>query len=216
MSRVLQDWPVVAELAFIGAFTAADASGLLEQLTGWHVEDSWIFLAAIVILGVTSVIRLENLREEIAVLKSSVRLTATIESMEPVPTGSAARTTFRAGVHWEVWVDRDVATDQLALNVVHEYDRPWWKLRRSKRVAVQGIPAQGESTTQYRRQILSSEPQPFADTATFEFEPERGAHGEPRWIFELVLKTGVPLAEYRVELPAPRNATETAHALPPL
>jgi hypothetical protein len=202
ISRVLQDWPVVAELVFLGAFTAGDASGLLEQLTGWDIEDSWIFLAAIVILGVTSVLRLEGLREEIAEIQSSVRVTASLQSMSPLPRGDTGRTRFRAEVAWEVWVDRDVSTDQLALNVLHEYERPWWRLRRTKRVAVQGVAPVGEGSLQYRRLILASAQQPFQDGAAFEFEPGRDAEGDPRWVFELVLKTGVPLGEYRVELEA--------------
>ena len=217
LRRIRQDWVIVTELALLGAFTAADASGLLEQLTGWHVEDSWVFLAAILIIGVTSMIRLDGLRDEIDEMKSSIRVTATLNSLSMFSSNDPEERRLRADVSWEVWVDRDIATDQLALNLIYEYDRPWWSLGRTRRVPTRGLVSEGQETTEYRKQILASDAQPFEDNATFKYRPPSDEEAaDARWLMELVLLTGVPKDEYRVPVFVDHEALRTRGTLPPL
>ena len=97
-----------------------------------------------------------------------------------------------AHVFWEIWVDQDVSTDALALNLIYVYDNPWWQFWKRSRVPKMGIPPKGEDTTQYRIRIRADNSQPFRDSAVFEYVSDRREEGDPHWLLELVLVTGVP------------------------
>jgi hypothetical protein len=130
-----------------------------------------------------------------------LRITARLGSFganapDPGPTKSS----ISAHVFWEIWVTQDVATDELGLNLIYAYDKPrwqfWWLWKRTKFPQV-GIPQQGKESTQHREWIHASEFQPRRGDAVFEFcYPP----GDPHWLLEFVLITGVPQGEYRVPI----------------
>ena len=37
------------------------------------------------------------------------------------------KASLRFHIFWEIWVDRDVSTDKVALNIIHLYEKHWWE-----------------------------------------------------------------------------------------
>ena len=128
-----------------------------------------------------------------------VRVTARLGALSAnIPDPGPGKVSVTAHVFWEIWVDRDVSTDALALNLIYVYDKPWWQLWKRSRVPKMGIPPKGERTTQYRRSIHTNDFQPFQDDAVFEYVSDRREEGDPHWLLELVLVTGVPADKHRI------------------
>lgn len=113
-------------------------------------------------------------------------------------------------VVWEIWVDKDVSTNAIALNVIYVYDRMWWQFWRRTHFPQAGIPPRGQDTTRYRKRILASDPQPFKDDGTFDYVASRSLPGDPHWLVELVLKFGMPECEYRVPVSIAQTLDEIA------
>lgn len=138
-----------------------------------------------------------------------------VNSPDPGPTKSS----ITAHVLWEIWVNQDVATDALGLNLIYAYDKPlwqfWWFWKKNKFPQV-GIPQQGKETTQHREWIHAGEFQPRKGDAVFEFVGDRYLPGDPHWLLELVLITGVPKGEYRVPISLDWLAIRDRKDNPPL
>jgi len=109
------------------------------------------------------------------------------------------KVSLRVHVILEVWVKEDVSTDKLALNLIYVYDKPWWKFWKKTRFPKEGIRPNGQDGTQYRRKISADDRQPYRDDGlTFEYVGNRGDKGDPHWLLELVLITGMPVGEHRI------------------
>jgi len=117
---------------------------------------------------------------------------------------------------WEVWVNQDVSTDKLALNLIHVYDRPWWQFWKQTRFPQIGIPRKGKNSAQYRVMIYASDNQPFKDDGAFEYVGDRAEEGDPHWLLELVLITGMPVGEHRIPVSIDYEEMRTRGTNPPL
>jgi len=214
--RAREEWLLVAEMVILGSFAAGDASGLLKTLSGKEVDARWVFLAAIPIIGITALIRLGQLRDDLAQYRATVRVTARLGSLSAnIPDPGPDKVSLSVHVFWEVWVNQDVSTDRLGLNLIYVYDKRWWQFWRKTRFPQKGIPPKGQDTTQYRRRIYASESQPFKDDAIFEYVADRTGF-EPHWELELVLVTGVPSASYRIPVFIDYDELRSRGTNPPL
>lgn len=122
-----------------------------------------------------------------------------INSPDPGPTKSS----ISVHVSWEIWVNQDVATDRFGLNLIYAYDKPWWQswwLWKKTKFPQVGIPNKGHGSTQHREWIRADEEMPRRGDGVFEFVGSRYEKGDPHWLLELVLVTGVPNNVYRVPI----------------
>ena len=128
--------------------------------------------------------------------EQDVRVTATLGSLATnIPDPGPDRTSLTVQVIWEVWGSRDILTDRLALNLIHVYEKPWWRFWKETRFPQTGIPPQGQGT-HYRKQISAN--RLFSDQASFVYITDRDGEADPHWELELVLITGMPHDEYRI------------------
>lgn len=129
-----------------------------------------------------------------------VRITAKIGAFAAnFPDPGPDKTSIQVRVVWEIWTDQDVATDRLALNMIYKYDRSRWHFWKRTRFPKTGISPKGGST-QYRKSIRVIDPQPFRDAAEFEYVTNRDIEGDPHWLLELVIVTGIPAAVHRIPI----------------
>lgn len=116
----------------------------------------------------------------------------------------------------EIWVKEDVSTDMLALNLIYVYDRSWWQFWKRTRFPQTGIPAkENKDSTLYRKRIYAQQFQPHRESFTFEYVGDRHIEGDPHWVLELVLTTGVPVGEHRIPIFIDHDLEER-RANPPL
>ena len=135
-------------------------------------------------------------REQKTVVKAS--LTSQAVDHPPIP----GKFSLQIGVKWEVWTDQNLSTDQLGLNLIYTYSKRWWQFWKRSRIPVVGIPPKGASSTHYRRLIPadSGATQPLTEHVMFEYVGDRPSGQESGFLLELVLKTGMPPAVYRVPI----------------
>ena len=133
-----------------------------------------------------------------------------------MPDPGPDKVSVSAHVSWEIWVDQDVSTDALALNLIYVYDKPWWQFWKLSRVPKTGIPPKGEGTTQYRRRIRANDFQPFRDNAVFEYVSDRREERDPHWLLELVLVTGVPAGKHCIPVFIDYDELRSRGTNPPL
>jgi hypothetical protein len=117
-------------------------------------------------------------------------------------------------VLWEIWVQRDISTDRLGLNIIYRFKRKPWQLWKKREVPFKGIPPKGK-TTEYRRTIYMGGMQPFKDSADFEFVSDI-PHDAADFRCELVLHTGVPRARYSALAAVDWNEIRARGTNPPL
>ena len=130
--------------------------------------------------------------------ESHVRLTARLDSLSAnMPDPGPDKSSLRVHVSWELWVDQDVSTDKLALNIIYVYRKGWWQFWKRVRYPQAGIPAKDYETTQYRMRIHAGDRQPYKGGAVFEYVGDKMERGDPHWLLELVLVTGMPPGEHR-------------------
>ena len=216
-TRIRQEWLLVAEIVVLGLFAAGDASGVLKTFTGRELDPSWVFVGAIVIIGATALVRLSNLRDELERERTSVRVAARLTSLaanDPDP--GPGMESLKVHVSWEIWVSQDASTDRLALNLIYLYDRPWWQLWRQRRLPKKGVPRMHHDTSQYRKQIRAADPQPFQDDDWFEYLGRSDEDGDPHWLIELVLITGVPPGRHMVPVFIDYDELRSRGTNPPL
>ena len=138
-------------------------------------------------------------RELRAERDSALRMTAELVSLAAnTPDPGPDRTRLTVQVLWEMWVQQDVSTDKLALNLIYVYDKPWWRFWKKTRFPQKGIPPNMRDHNQYRKLLSATKPQPIKDSARFDYIAERNMPGDPHWLLELVLITGMPKGEYRI------------------
>ena len=131
--------------------------------------------------------------------ESTVKLTAKVGSLASnSPDPGRDKASLRVHLFWEVWVNQDIATDKLALNVIYVYDKPWWKFWKDTRFPKRRMRQKGRDTAQYRMTIRAADNRPFKDDAVFEYVGDREEEGDPHWELELVLITGMPAGEHRI------------------
>lgn len=213
-------WPVIV-LIYTAAMAVINFTGLSEiKIANQTIQ--WPALVTIgavifVVLVVRQFMTYEGLLEE---HRSVLRVTAQLGSFSAnAPDPGPAKSSIRAHVFWEIWVSQDVATDKMGLNLIFEYDKPWWQFwwfwKRTKFPQV-GIPQTGKDSTQHREWIRVGEFQPRKGDAVFEFVGNRDEPGDPHWLLELVLITGVPRGEYRVPIIPDWAGTRDRRHNPPL
>lgn len=196
--RARQESLLVAETVILGLFAASDATGLLATIFGAEVDAGWVFVAAILIIGLTALVRVGDLRDELERQRATVRLTTQIGTYTAnIPDPGPNKQSISVRVVWEIWVNQDVSTDRLALNLYYVYEKRWWQVWKRTRFAQKGIRPKG-GDERYRKSIRAIDPQPFRDSATFEYVADRQQSYDPCWELELVLVTGVPSATHRV------------------
>ncbi len=131
--------------------------------------------------------------------EKAVRVTARLGSLAAnMPDPGPGKVSLRVGVNWEVWVNQDVSTDKLALNLIYLYDRPWWQFWKKVRFPMKGLAPKGKDSTQYRKSFRTIDPQPIKDSAVFEYITDREGSKDPHWLLELILITGIPAGEHRI------------------
>lgn len=147
----------------------------------------------------------------------TVRVTARLGSLSAnIPDPGPGKESISAHIFWEIWVGQDVSTDKLALNLIYVYDRPRWQFWKRARFPKTGIPPKGQDTTQYRKRIHENQFQPFKDDAVFEYVGDRMEQGDPHWLLELVLLTGVPVGEHRIPVFIDYEELQSRGTNPPL
>jgi hypothetical protein len=149
-------------------------------------------------------------------LEKDVRLTARLGSYAGnVPDPGPGRQSLKVHVYWEIWVARDISTEKLGLNVIYQYDKPWWQLWRKTRFPKTGRPPKGKETTSYQKKILAGDV--LRDDAEFEYEADCPPRNEsPHWLLELVLVVGMPAGEYRAPVAFPFDDLLARGTHPPL
>lgn len=127
-----------------------------------------------------------------------IRVTARLSAYSAnVPDLGPNRVRMRVRVFWEIWTEQDITFDKLGLNLIHMYDKHRWQFWRRTRFPQIGIPPIGQDSTQYRKRVNASDPQPFKDDAEFDYVADSG-DASPHWLLELVLVAGTPIGEYRI------------------
>jgi hypothetical protein len=150
-------------------------------------------------------------------LEQGIRVTARLSGYRGnMPDPGPGRESLWVRVHWEIWVDRDITTEKLALNFIYRYERHWWQFWKKSLKPMIGIPPKGQDTTSYRKSIRAIDPQPFKDTAEFEYDADAPVGESPHWLLELVLVTGMPVGIYRVLVNFPFDELAARGAKPPL
>lgn len=144
------------------------------------------------------------------------RVTARISSIAAnVPDPGPTMSSLRVDVYWEMWTDRVVTLDQMALNFIYGYDRPWWNFWAKRLVPQKGLPRQGADSTEFRLTIQENM-SPYHDIATFEYSAPRNTAYNPHWLLEFVIKTGMPLGEYRIPIFLDHDELRRRGTHPPL
>ena len=180
------------------------------------IPDAIVLPAVIIVLAEAGYGAYREERQMRAEREANVRLTAKLGSLSAnIPDPGPDRVSLSVHVFWEVWVNQDVSTDKLALNLIYVYEKPWWRFWKRVRFPQKGIPPKGRETTQYRKRIYAGEFQPFKDDAVFEYVGDRMGI-EPHWLLELVLLTGVPMGEHRVPVFIDRDELRSRGTNPPL
>ncbi len=184
---------------------------LLPSFNGWTAV---IFLGSFIWAGWAVFHEERVMRAE---HEKGVRVTAKVgrysENYPVAPEPGKER--IGVGVIWEVWVDHDVSTDKLALNILHIYRKKWWEFWRKSRIPVKGVPIKGQDSQQYRKRIQSNVAQPFRDEGEFEYigdMPDKPYRLE----FELVLVTGMPSGVHRVPVFIDWSEIHARGSSPPL
>lgn len=157
---------------------------------------------ALIALGLALVISLESAYRHVRSTSidrdSKVSVTAKLSNLSTnCPDPGPDKVSLRTSVIWEVWSLEDVSVDRLALNIIYDYGRRWWRFWKSGKVPMEGIPPNGESTT-YRIRYGASDRHPNVGHADFDYVADRDASAEPHWLLELVLITGLPRATHRI------------------
>lgn len=133
-------------------------------------------------------------------LESLISVSVTVGSYSlNAPDPGANKCSIKVHVLWSIWFERDVATDQVGVNLVEHYIWPRWKFWATRSTPVRSIPRQGFESTEYREQLRLGMNQPFRDEGIFEHVGDRPADNVG-WGLVFVLKTGVPRREYRIPL----------------
>lgn len=180
---------------------AADVGGLPAFLGFGDVQTRWLFVLWVIVLGVVAWFQVAKAHDRIGALEEDVRMTAQISWFAAnVPRPSPDRTGFRIGIVFEVWVFRDVSTDELGLNVIYLYDRRWWQVWKRTTYPQKGLPPNGQSDRIYRKRLAAAAMQPIRDEASFEYVAPSDSASSPHWLLELVLRTGMPKRTLRVPL----------------
>jgi hypothetical protein len=149
--------------------------------------------------------------------EQNVRLAARLNSLAAnIPDPGPDKVSLAIEVYWEMWVDRAVTLDQLGLNVIYVYDRPWWQFLRKTRFPKTGLPRKGQDTTQFRLTIDESMGRPYHDIAAFEYVADRESRESPHWLLEFVIKTGMPVGEYRAAVFIDYDELRSRGTNPPL
>ena len=165
------------------------------------VPDAIILPAVVLVLAEAGYGAYRGERAMRAEREAAVRATAKLGSLSAnLPDPGPDKVSLRVHVFWEVWVNQDVSTDRLGLNLIYVYEKPWWQFWKKARRPKTGIPPKGQDDTQYRKRIYASELQPFRDDAIFEYVGDRAEAEEPHWKLELVLIMGMPPGEHRIPI----------------
>lgn len=194
LRAVWRHLPLVGVVIVTAAFTAADAAGWWETVTGRDPRSGWLFTVAILLVGAFALYELHRLDNRIEDLTSDVRLTAKVGAMymnNPATTPDD-KSSIWVEVHWEIWVNQDVAADKLALNIIYVYDRHWWHPWKKTRSPQRGLTIDDADDATYRKQIRASAARPYKGYGRFHYQSDRNLKGDPHWLLELVLTTGMP------------------------
>jgi hypothetical protein len=195
MLRALRKHAIFVVAVVVAAlFTAGDAAGWWETITGKDPESGWIFVLAIILIGCFALYELHKLDDRIEALTSDLRLTAKVGRMSMNLPDSTPdnKSRISVDVHWEIWVNQDVATDKLALNIIYVFDRRWWQVWKKTHLPQRGLTIDDADDATYRKQIKASAERPYKGSGRFTYEGDRFIKGDPHWILELVLHTGMP------------------------
>lgn len=65
VSRARKEWLLLVELVAFSLFTAGDAAGWVESIAGFNPNDRWVFLAGLLIIGLTAIYRLADLQAQL-------------------------------------------------------------------------------------------------------------------------------------------------------
>ncbi len=201
---------MLASAIVAAAFGVGNASGWIKDLTGYEPKQGWIYVAVFLVFAIIVVRRLIKLQAKIDDMRGGVMITALptqVDINSPMvdePPLKEDEYCIRATIKFEIWTDIDINTRSLALAIVgsRNLSSPWWEfwqLREKKRLL--GIGPEGQNSANYRRQIKSSDSQPFKDQVTFRW---RGKKRFVTWgdsfLLELVLWGGIPKNTWRVEI----------------
>ena len=149
--------------------------------------------------------------------EKSVRVTAKVGSWAMnYPDPGRDKSSLSVHIFWEAWVNQDISTDKLALNLLYVYDKPAWKFWKKTRFPQKGIPRKGRDTAQYRVTIRAADTMPFKDDAVFEYVGDREEKGDPHWELELVLITVMPAGEHRIPVFIDHDEMRSRGTYPPL
>lgn len=196
VSRVLKRLDTAAGIAlgivlFLVLFVAGGVGATLSLQISVGITLVLLFEAAYGVFREERQMRAERER--------TVKVTAKVGSLSSnIPDPGRDKASLRVQVIWEVWVNQDISTDKLALNVIYVYDKPWWQFWKRTRFPKRRMRREGEDTAQYRKTIRAADNQPFKDHAIFEYVGDREEEGDPHWLMELVLITGMPAGEHRI------------------
>lgn len=156
-------------------------------------------------------------RDMRAELAERVRVDARLISLGyTYPSPGTDETLMTVRVEWDIWADREVDTDKLALNLIYVYDKRWYQVWKKARFPQTGIRRRGERTVGYRKKITTNMDMPVSDSAVFDHLTKRGEDKTAHWLLELVLITGMPKAEYRIPVFIDPDTQKTRGAFPPL
>jgi hypothetical protein len=131
--------------------------------------------------------------------EAKVRLIASPGSINwNYPDPGPGKVRLKTRIHWEIWIDEDISTAQLALNIIGIRHKKWWQVFQRRRNPLIGMRPNGQDTPHYRKNFRRIDPQPIEDNAEFEYEGPLDWSDEDGLLgLELVLVTGSPAGEYR-------------------
>lgn len=214
VSRVLKRLDTAAGIAlgivlFLVLFVAGGVGATLSLQVSVGITLVLLFEAAYGVFREERQMRAERER--------TVKVTAKVGSWAMnYPDPGRDKSSLRVHVFWEVWVNQDISTDELALNLIYVYDKPWWKFWKKTRFPKKGIRRKGWDSAQYRKTIRAADDRPFKDDAVFEHVGDREEEGDPHWLLELVLITGMPAGDHRIPVFIDYGEMRSRGTYPPL
>lgn len=207
------------ELFLLGGTVATalfGANDALDLFGSGSEYDKWVFFVAFLLLVGAMIWRVLKLHLQIDDYENKVRVTAKLANLSQNPPDTDDdKVSLQVRVDWEVWSEKDVSVERLALNMIYDYGKGWWQFWKKSRKPITGIPPNGESTY-YRKRYNASADQPNTDHADFDYVADRESSKEAHWLLELVLITAIPKTEHRIPIFIDWDEMHSRGANPPL
>ena len=134
-------------------------------------------------------------------LNQMVRLTARVSRWQQnIPDPGKDKESIEVYLIWGMWAEKEIMTDQLALNLIYIKKKGWWQFWKKAKSPAYGMSRNGADSNQYRRTLAPPGAlQPDRDDGVFTWVRDKKTLKNVKGFeLELVLTTGMPVGRYTI------------------